>query len=689
MRYVEVGGARMSVIGLGHMAVRLPRVGVRRRVRGQDGARDHDPCARPRHHPHRHRGGLRLRTFGAHARRDPRGGRAPGRGLPRDEDLPGGAARADPRGTSEGEREAAAHGRHRSVPGALAEPGRLRLVLDDGDASRRRLGLVRHAGVSNYPLDRWKGAEVAFGGPILSNQVSFSLIDRRPLRDLVPFAQEQGRVIIAYSPLAQGVLGGKYDAQTRPVGVARRMNPLFLPENLERAAPLIDALREIAKSHQCKPAQVALAWLIRMPNVVAIPGASSIEQVEFNAAAAEVELTDGEDAQLLDAAKRFEPVGGVDRARGMAESLVGVVRDRLGLGSRRRKVVTVGLQIDEPPRNDRGDARDRDRRAHRPHLRLDLAGVPARSVRPLQAPAGHQPDPLQRGARELDPHALQRHGGRPPRPRPLLRGARRARRTTRRTRCRARCSRPTRRTTRACGRSSTRPSPRAPSSGCVSASSRSSTVCSTTSPTRARWRRSPTSRIRCPITVIAEMLGVPASDRDFFRDASSKIAVALGPITDPSVALNALEGRNQLVGYFNDLIPTRKGDPRDDLISAMLAAEEAGDFLSHGELLAMLLLLLVAGHETTVNLIGNGLLALLRNPEQAERLRTDESHRTLCRRGAPALRLTRPVHGTPRHGGLRARRPPDQEGDGTVDDRRVREPRSRSVRRSRRAGPRT
>ncbi len=128
-----------------------------------------------------------------------------------------------------------------------------------------------------------------------------------------------------------------------------------------------------------------------------------------------------------------------------------------------------------------------------------------------------------------------------------------------------------------------------------------------------------------PITVIAEMLGVPASDRDFFRDASSKIAVALGPINDISVGMAALEGRNQLIEYFNELVPKRKGDPRDDLISAMLQAEEAGDFLSHGELLAMMLLLLVAGHETTVNLIGNGLLALLRNPEQAERLRTDES----------------------------------------------------------------
>jgi cytochrome P450 len=127
-----------------------------------------------------------------------------------------------------------------------------------------------------------------------------------------------------------------------------------------------------------------------------------------------------------------------------------------------------------------------------------------------------------------------------------------------------------------------------------------------------------------PITVIAEMLGVPADDRDFFRDQSQKIAVALGPIEDMQVALRAMEGRNQLIEYFNELVPKRKESPRDDLISAMLAAEEAGDFFSHGELLAMLLLLLVAGHETTVNLIGNGLLALLRHPDQLERLRTEE-----------------------------------------------------------------
>lgn len=127
-----------------------------------------------------------------------------------------------------------------------------------------------------------------------------------------------------------------------------------------------------------------------------------------------------------------------------------------------------------------------------------------------------------------------------------------------------------------------------------------------------------------PITVIAEMLGVPASDRDFFREQSQKIAVALGPIDDMQVGLQAMDGRNHLVEYFNELIPKRKDSPSDDVLTALLQAEEAGDFLTHGELLAMLLLLLVAGHETTVNLIGNGLLALLRNPNQLERLRTEE-----------------------------------------------------------------
>jgi cytochrome P450 len=126
-----------------------------------------------------------------------------------------------------------------------------------------------------------------------------------------------------------------------------------------------------------------------------------------------------------------------------------------------------------------------------------------------------------------------------------------------------------------------------------------------------------------PITVIAEMLGVEPERRDFFRSASQKIAVAMGPITDMSVAFRAIEGRNELLAYFEELIPKRKADPRDDVLSALVQAEDRGDSLTHGELLAMLLLLLVGGHETTVNLIANGLLALLRNPDQLELLRTE------------------------------------------------------------------
>lgn len=126
-----------------------------------------------------------------------------------------------------------------------------------------------------------------------------------------------------------------------------------------------------------------------------------------------------------------------------------------------------------------------------------------------------------------------------------------------------------------------------------------------------------------PITVIAELLGVDPDQRAFFREESQKIALSIGPSADPYAAAHADEGRGRLVAYFDDLIARRRADPRDDLVSAIVGAEERGDLLNHGELRAMLLLLLIGGHETTVNLIGNGLLALLRNPEQLERLRTE------------------------------------------------------------------
>ena len=81
-------------------------------------------------------------------------------------------------------------------------------------------------------------------------------------------------MVMAYSPLAQGLLGGKYGPDNRPGGV-RATNPLFGTENLKRVEPLLNTLRDIAADLDAKPAQVALAWLISLPGVVAIPGASS------------------------------------------------------------------------------------------------------------------------------------------------------------------------------------------------------------------------------------------------------------------------------------------------------------------------------------------------------------------------------------------------------------------------------
>ena len=179
-----------------------------------------------------------------------------------------------------------------------------------GMSTLQRVGLVGEVGVSNYPLARWQAAERALGGRVLSNQVRYSLADRAPEKDLLPFAAAAGRLVIAYSPLAQGLLSGRYDRANRPANRVRAGNPLFLPENLDRAGELIGVLREVAHAHAATPAQVALAWVIRHPAVTAIPGASSVEQLESNVAAAEIELTDSEYAALTAASDQFRPVTG-------------------------------------------------------------------------------------------------------------------------------------------------------------------------------------------------------------------------------------------------------------------------------------------------------------------------------------------------------------------------------------------
>ncbi|MBV7333069.1 cytochrome P450 [Chloroflexi bacterium TSY] len=125
-----------------------------------------------------------------------------------------------------------------------------------------------------------------------------------------------------------------------------------------------------------------------------------------------------------------------------------------------------------------------------------------------------------------------------------------------------------------------------------------------------------------PITVIAELLGVPSEDRNRFRQWSRAFVT-------PSANIHRSEKKFQktrrlmedFTEYFRQIFVKRRAEPRDDLISSLLEAEEAGDRLNQEELFSMIILLIVAGHETMVNLIGNGMLALSQNPQQMQQLR--------------------------------------------------------------------
>src|SRR3989441_11788395 len=122
------------------------------------------------------------------------------------------------------------------------------------------------------------------------------------------------------------------------------------------------------------------------------------------------------------------------------------------------------------------------------------------------------------------------------------------------------------------------------------------------------------------------MLGVPTQDQGAIRQWSADVAQSLDAIglpTDAEIVTRGRAARRELGEYFRWLLPERRRHPREDLLSLLIAAEEQGDKLTEGELLATCVLLFIAGHETTVNLIGNGLLALLRNPAELEQLAKD------------------------------------------------------------------
>jgi cytochrome P450 len=124
-----------------------------------------------------------------------------------------------------------------------------------------------------------------------------------------------------------------------------------------------------------------------------------------------------------------------------------------------------------------------------------------------------------------------------------------------------------------------------------------------------------------PFAVISEMLGTPPADHERLRELSGTLVRSLEVQTDPAVIQAINDAEFELTEMMRDIIEWKRANPADDLLTALIAAEHDGDRLTEDELVAQVLLLYVAGHETTVNLIGNGAIALLRNPDQLALLR--------------------------------------------------------------------
>ncbi len=148
-----------------------------------------------------------------------------------------------------------------------------------------------------------------------------------------------------------------------------------------------------------------------------------------------------------------------------------------------------------------------------------------------------------------------------------------------------------------------------------------------------------------PVTIIAEMLGVPVEDRARFKHWSDEVVRALGVATLEDLRASIQAGR-ELTSYLEPIAAERRREPREDLLSALLAAEEEGDRLTLPEVFQTVILLLVAGNETTTKLIGNGLLALLQHPDQLELLR--ERPELIDPAVEELLRWDGPVHATGR-----------------------------------------
>ena len=171
---------------------------------------------------------------------------------------------------------------------------------------------IRYIGVSNFSAKKMRRADVRLrmhGLRLISNQVRYNLLDRDiESNGVMETAKELGVSIIAYSPLKQGILTGRFhdDPSTvQRVAGFRKYSSAFKRKELERTRPLINLLKEIAQKQNVMPAQISLAWAISDEAVLAIPGASSSAQARTNAASMEIKLSDEEMHLLYETSKRL------------------------------------------------------------------------------------------------------------------------------------------------------------------------------------------------------------------------------------------------------------------------------------------------------------------------------------------------------------------------------------------------
>lgn len=170
-------------------------------------------------------------------------------------------------------------------------------------ADEVKRGRIAAVGVSNYSADQMREAHQVLaqqGVPLAVNQVQYSLLNRKiETNGILAAAQELGVTILAYSPLAQGLLTGKYapGKANKPTG-ARQLDPRFSDQGLQKIAPVLDLLQKFGEKYDKTPAQVALNWLIAQGNVIPIPGAKNASQATQNAGALGWSLSSEEVAQL-------------------------------------------------------------------------------------------------------------------------------------------------------------------------------------------------------------------------------------------------------------------------------------------------------------------------------------------------------------------------------------------------------